>query len=44
MEKEINEENEGRIAVNSLKFVDRKRVAGLKNTVCDKTYRGGCFN
>ena len=39
MEKEINEENEGRIAVNNLKFVDRKRVAELKNTVCDKTYR-----
>ena len=39
MEKEINEENEGRIGVNNLKFVDRKRVAELKNTVCDKTYR-----
>ena len=37
--KEINFLNESRIRVTNLKFVDRPRVAELKNTVCDKTYR-----
>ena len=39
IEKEINSLNESRIRVTNLKFVDRSRVAELKNTVCDKTYR-----
>ena len=37
--KEINSLNESRIRVTNLNFVDRPRVAELKNTVCDKTYR-----
>ena len=39
LEKEINEANKNRIKVSNLRFVDRPRVAELKNTVCDKTYR-----
>jgi len=39
MRDKINESNMGRIQVNSLEFVPRKRVAELKNTVCDKSYR-----
>ena len=39
IEEEINSMNKSRIEVNSLKFVERARVAELKNTVCDKTYR-----
>jgi len=35
----INLDNEGRIQVNDLEFVPRTRVAELKNTVCDKSYR-----
>jgi len=35
----INLDNEGRIQVNDLEFVPRSRVAKLKNTVCDKSYR-----
>ena len=37
--KEINEANKDRIKVSNLRFVDRPRVAELKNTVCDKSYR-----
>ena len=36
---EINKKNTDRVQVNSLEFVPRKRVAELKNTVCDKSYR-----
>ena len=39
MTDKINEGNMGRIQVNNLEFVPRKRVAELKNTVCDKSYR-----
>jgi len=39
IEKTINAENKDRIRVSNLKFVKRARVADLKNTVCDKTYR-----
>ena len=39
LEKEINEANKDRIKVSNLRFVDRPRVAELKNTVCDKSYR-----
>ena len=39
LEKEINEANKDRINVSNLRFVDRPRVAELKNTVCDKSYR-----
>jgi tRNA pseudouridine synthase 10 len=39
LEKEINEVNKNRIKVSNLRFVDRPRVAELKNTVCDKSYR-----
>ena len=39
IEKEINTNNNSRVKVTNLKFVDRSRVAELKNTVCDKTYR-----
>jgi len=39
IENQINEKNKSRIKVNNLKFVKRSRVAELKNTVCDKTYR-----
>ena len=39
LEKEINEANKNRIKVSNLRFVDRPRVAELKNTVCDKSYR-----
>ena len=39
LEKEINEANKNRIKVINLRFVDRPRVAELKNTVCDKSYR-----
>ena len=39
IEKRVNTANEGRIKVSKLKFVKRPRVAELKNTVCDKTYR-----
>ena len=39
MADEINKSNVDRIQVNSLQFVPRKRVAELKNTVCDKSYR-----
>ena len=39
MTAKINEGNMSRIQVNNLEFVPRKRVAELKNTVCDKSYR-----
>tara|TARA_B100000886_G_scaffold187170_1_gene128544 strand:+ start:347 stop:1588 length:1242 start_codon:yes stop_codon:yes gene_type:complete len=39
MTDKINGKNLERIQVNSLKLVPRKRVAELKNTVCDKSYR-----
>ena len=39
MTAKINESNMSRIQVNNLEFVPRKRVAELKNTVCDKSYR-----
>ena len=35
----INSTNKNRIKISNLKMVDRPRVAELKNTVCDKTYR-----
>ena len=35
----INSDNKDRIKVTNLCFVPRARVAELKNTVCDKTYR-----
>ena len=35
----VNSINENRIKISNLKMVDRPRVAELKNTVCDKTYR-----
>ena len=39
MTSKINAKNVDRIKVNNLEFVSRKRVAELKNTVCDKSYR-----
>ncbi|MFL2939515.1 MAG: tRNA pseudouridine(54/55) synthase Pus10 [Candidatus Poseidoniales archaeon] len=39
MKEEINAVNEGRIQVRDLEIVPRARVAELKNTVCDKSYR-----
>ena len=39
IENDINTKYESRIRVTNLKFVERYRVAELKNTVCDKTYR-----
>ena len=39
IEKKINSENKDRVRASNLKFVKRPRVAELKNTVCDKTYR-----
>ena len=39
MKSKVNEANLGRIHVNDLEYVPRKRVAELKNTVCDKSYR-----
>ena len=39
MTAKINESNIARIQVNNLEFVPRKRVAEVKNTVCDKSYR-----
>ena len=39
LEKTVNLESEGRIKASKMKFVNRPRVAELKNTVCDKTYR-----
>ncbi|OIR22343.1 MAG: hypothetical protein BEU02_01465 [Marine Group III euryarchaeote CG-Epi5] len=38
-EKSINVLNEDRIRVSNLELVPRSRVAELKNTVCDKSYR-----
>ena len=38
-QKAINTVNKDRIRVSNLKFVPRSRVAELKNTVCDKSYR-----
>ena len=35
----INSDNKDRIKITNLRFVPRARVAELKNTVCDKTYR-----
>ena len=35
----VNSTNKNRIKISNLKMVDRPRVAELKNTVCDKTYR-----
>ena len=35
----VNSINENRIKISNLEMVDRSRVAELKNTVCDKTYR-----
>lgn len=37
--KKVNTKNKERVQVSELKFVPRSRVAELKNTVCDKTYR-----
>ena len=39
IENKVNTENKGRIKASKFKFVKRSRVAELKNTVCDKTYR-----
>ena len=39
IEDSINSDNKGRIKISNLRFVPRARVAELKNTVCDKTYR-----
>ena len=39
VQNKINLDNDGRIQVNDLEFVPRNRVAELKNTVCDKSYR-----
>ena len=39
VQKKINLDNVRRIQVNDLEFVPRSRVAELKNTVCDKSYR-----
>ena len=39
VQKKINADNEERIQVNNLEFVPRSRVAELKNTVCEKSYR-----
>ena len=38
-QKAINTMNKDRISVSNLEFVPRSRVAELKNTVCDKSYR-----
>jgi len=35
----VNSVNEAKIKISNLKMVERARVAELKNTVCDKTYR-----
>jgi len=35
----INSENNNRIRITNLSFVPRARVAELKSTICDKTYR-----
>ena len=35
----VNSTNKNRIKISNLKMVNRPRVAELKNTVCDKTYR-----
>ena len=35
----VNSTNESRIKISNLRQVNRPRVAELKNTVCDKTYR-----
>ena len=37
--KKVNTENKERVQASELKFVPRSRVAELKNTICDKTYR-----
>ena len=37
--KKVNVDNKDRVQASELKFVPRARVAELKNTVCDKTYR-----
>ena len=37
--KKVNVDNKDRVQASELKFVPRSRVAELKNTVCDKTYR-----
>ena len=39
MQMEINTVNKDRIRVSNFKLVSRSRVAELKNTVCDKSYR-----
>ncbi len=39
VQEKINSVNKGRIRATDLKFVPRSRVAELKNTVCDKSYR-----
>ena len=39
IEKKVNIDNKDRVKASKLKFVKRARVAELKNTVCDKTYR-----
>ena len=39
IERKINDTNVDRVGVSNLTFVNRKRVAELKNTVCDKSYR-----
>jgi tRNA pseudouridine synthase 10 len=36
---EVNSLHQDRLKISNLKMVDRSRVAELKNTVCDKTYR-----
>ena len=42
LEKEINSEFEGKIAVHSLKFCGQKRIVELKNTQFGKVYRAKC--
>jgi len=39
LEREVNLANKNKIKISNLKMVERSRVAELKNTVCDKTYR-----
>ncbi|MFA5357746.1 MAG: tRNA pseudouridine(54/55) synthase Pus10 [archaeon] len=46
IEKEINKQFEGKISVNSLKFVSKSAVAPLKNTLHEKIYSAlvSCFS
>jgi tRNA pseudouridine synthase 10 len=36
---DVNSSHKGRIKITNLKIVPRSRVAQLKNTICEKTYR-----